>query len=320
MNVIIAGTGSYVPEKVVRNQDFPTKLDTCDEWIRSRTGIAERRYAAEHESSSSMGLEAARRALAAANLSATDIDLVICATVTPDLMSPSNACLISAKLGCRFVPAFDLSAACSGFIYALSVGEQFLRTGSAKKALIVGSDLLSRGVDPMDRNTCILFGDGAGAVVLEQNPSEGRGIHRVNLYSDGSRHDLIQMPSRMTPFLQPDLHFVQMNGREVFKFAVHRLIELIQQAESDCQAMGKKLAWIVPHQVNSRIIDAALETIKLPRDRVVLNLDRYGNTSAASIPLALDECVRDQRVKPGDTILMAAFGGGLTWSSALLTM
>ena len=319
-SVTIRGTGSYAPEAVLSNDDLTARLDTSDEWIRTRTGIRERRVADSCETAATMGLRAAKKALVSAGCEPADVDLVICATVTPDMMSPSTACLISAGLGCRPVPAFDVTAACSGFIFALSVGEQFVKSGEVQRALIVGSDLLSRVVDHEDRNTCLLFGDAAGAVLLERADDPTRGLHRVRLFADGTRQELIQVPSRMSAEVMPELKFLKMNGREVFKFAVGRLTELIRQALTDCQELGKELKWIVPHQVNSRIIDSALETVGHSRDKVIMNLEKYGNTSAASIPLALDQAVRQGKLNPGDTILLAAFGGGLTWSSALLTL
>jgi 3-oxoacyl-[acyl-carrier-protein] synthase-3 len=323
--VAIRGTGSFVPARVVPNEEFTDTLDTTDEWIRTRTGIRERRYAHPGETSASMGAEASRQALAAAGVGPADVDLIVCATVTPDLMCPATACLIQAALGCRPIPAFDLGAACSGFVYALSVAQQYVRTGASRAALVVGAEVLSRVSDFADRNTCILFGDGAGAVVL--TPGErGTGIHKVRLFADGARQELIQVPSMVTPNpppgpgTLPQLRFLRMHGREVFKFAVYTLIELIEQAQKDCVELGRELSLIVPHQVNVRIIDAALEALGMPAGRVVVNLDKYGNTSAASVPLALDEAVRTGRAKPGDTVLLAAFGGGLTWSSALLTL
>jgi 3-oxoacyl-[acyl-carrier-protein] synthase-3 len=323
--VAIRGTGSFVPARVVPNEEFTDTLDTTDEWIRTRTGIRERRYAHPGETSASMGAEASRQALAAAGVGPADVDLIVCATVTPDLMCPATACLIQAALGCRPIPAFDLGAACSGFVYALSVAQQYVRTGASRAALVVGAEVLSRVSDFADRNTCILFGDGAGAVVL--TPGErGTGIHKVRLFADGARQELIQVPSMVTPNpppgpgTLPQLRFLRMHGREVFKFAVYTLIELIEQAQKDCVELGRELSLIVPHQVNVRIIDAALEALGMPAGRVVVNLDKYGNTSAASVPLALDEAVRTGRAKPGETVLLAAFGGGLTWSSALLTL
>ncbi len=327
--VAIRGTGSCLPSRIVPNDEFTDalNLDTSDEWIRTRTGIRERRFAGLGETSASLGTIAARRALESAGLAATDIDLVICATVTPDLMSPSNACLIQAALGCRHIPAFDISAACSGFLYTLSTATQFIRTGAARHALIVGCDVLSRSLDFTDRNSCILFGDGAGAVVLSSTPVINAGIRTIRLYSDGTRQELIQVPSKVTPNpapgapLQPRLEFIRIVGREVFRFAVTRMIELIEQAEIDCREMGLAgIDVLIPHQVNQRIIDAAIESCGFPAEKVVVNLDKYGNTSAASVPIALDEALRSGRCKPGETVLLVAFGGGLTWSSAIVTL
>lgn len=326
IHAMIRGTGSFVPARVVPNDEFADTLDTSDEWIRTRTGIRERRYADPGDTSATMGTAAARHALAASGLTPADIDLIVCATVTPDLMCPSTACLIQASLGCRTVPAFDVVAACSGFVYAIAVAEQFLRTGSAAHALVVGAEVLSRATDFTDRNTCILFGDGAGAVVLSATPEPGRGIHQIRLFADGSRQELIQVPSMVTPnpppgaAVLPNLRYLRMNGREVFRFAVSQLRGLVEQAREDCRRFGKELRFIVPHQVNVRIIDAALEGMDLPPERVIVNLDKYGNTSAASVPIAFDEAVRTGRCKAGDTVLLVAFGGGLTWSSALVTL
>jgi 3-oxoacyl-[acyl-carrier-protein] synthase-3 len=325
MRAALRGTGSCVPPRVVLNEEFTDTLDTSDEWIRSRTGIRERRFVGVADSAATLATGAAREALAAAGVTPHDVDLIICATVTPDLMCPSTACLIQSALGCPPVPAFDLSAACSGFLYALSVGEQHIRTGAAKCALVIGADVLSRTVDFTDRNTCILFGDAAGAAVLGPTTDRG-GIHRIRLFADGTRQELIQVPSMVTPDpppgpgTLPHLRHLRMHGREVFKFAVYQMIELIEQAQKDCIELEREINLIVPHQVNSRIIDAALDAVELPADRVMVNLDKYGNTSAASVPVALDEAIRTGRAKRGDTVLMVAFGGGLTWSSALLTL
>ena len=322
----VRGTGSCVPSRVVPNDEFTETLDTSDEWIRSRTGIRERRFAGVADTSATLGTEAARRALDAAGVTPVKVDLIVCATITPDLMCPSAACLIQSALGCRQIPAFDVSAACSGFVYALSVGEQFIRTGSARTVLVVGAEVLSRAIDFSDRNNCILFGDGAGAVVLGPAADRGVGIHNIRLFSDGARQELIQVPSMVTPNpppgagTLPQLRYLRMHGREVFKFAVYQLIELIEEAQRDCVELGKELSMLIPHQANLRIIDAATEALGLAPDRVMINIDKYGNTSAASVPLALDEAVRAGRAKPGDTVLLVAFGGGLTWSSALLTL
>ena len=322
---MILGTGSYLPSRVVPNDEFAETLDTTDEWIRTRTGIRERRYASPAESTATMGAEAARIALARAGISPTDLDLIVCATVTPDLMCPSSGSLIQTYLGCRTIPSFDLAAACSGFIYALSVAEQYIRTGSARHVLVVGSEVLSRVTDFTDRNTCILFGDGAGAVVLGPSLSPDRGIHRIRLFSDGSRQELIQVPSMVTSNpppgtnTLPNLRYLRMNGREVFKFAVTQLRNMVNDAQAECAKLGKQLKMIVPHQVNVRIIDAALEGLNFAPENVIVNLDKYGNTSAASVPIALEEAVREGRIQPGDTVLLVAFGGGLTWSSAIVT-
>ncbi len=329
LGVTLRGTGSCLPARVVPNEEFTDvlNLDTSDEWIRTRTGIRERRFAGLGETSASMGTIAARAAVEAAGLTPHDIDLIVCATITPDLMSPSNATLIQAGLGCRQIPAFDISAACSGFLYALSVATQYVRTGAARHALVVGAEVLTRIVDYTDRNSCILFGDGAGAVVLSGTPVLNAGVRMIRLYSDGSRQELIQVPSRVTPNPPPGppqlqrLDYMRISGREVFRFAVTRMVELIEQAQTDIRELGLSgIDVLIPHQVNQRIIDAALESSEFPKEKVVVNLDRYGNTSAASVPIALDEALRSGRCKPGDTVLLVAFGGGLTWSSALVTL
>jgi 3-oxoacyl-[acyl-carrier-protein] synthase-3 len=329
LGVALRGTGSCLPARVVTNDEFTESLnlDTSDEWIRTRTGIRERRYAGMGETSASLGTNAARLAVESAGLTPDDIDLIVCATVTPDLMCPANANLIQAGLGCRHIPAFDVAAACSGFLYALSVGSQFVRTGAAKHALVVGAEVLTRVVDFTDRNSCILFGDGAGAVILSGTPVLNAGVRTIRLYSDGTRQELIQVPSRVTPNPPPGppqlqrLDYMRLSGREVFRFAVTRMVELIEQAEIDCRELGLNgIDVLIPHQVNQRIIDAALESSGFPSEKVVVNLDKYGNTSAASVPIALDEALRTGRCKPGDTVLLVAFGGGLTWSSALLTL
>jgi 3-oxoacyl-[acyl-carrier-protein] synthase III len=326
IGVVVRGTGTSVPSRVVPNDEFSETLDTSDEWIRTRTGIRERRIAGPGESAATLGLDAARSALAAANLAPNDLDLIVCGTVTPDLMCPSTACLIQAGLGCRPIPAFDIAAACSGYVYALGVADQAIRCGSAKTALVIGAEVLTRTVDFSDRNTCILFGDGAGATVLAASDNSNTGIRKVRLYADGARQELIQLPSMVSPNpppgpgTLPHLRHIRINGREVFKFAVYRMIELVEQAQADCQELGCDIDLMVPHQVNQRIIDAALEATGFPATRVMVNLDRYGNTSAASVPIALDEAVRSGKAKTGDTILLVAFGGGLTWSSALVTL
>jgi 3-oxoacyl-[acyl-carrier-protein] synthase-3 len=320
---LLSGTGSCLPARIVPNEDFVSTVDTSDEWIRTRTGIRERRFVGQGETSATLGLQAARFALDRARVAAENLDLIICATVTPDYMTPANACLIQHALGCRQIPAFDLAAACTGFLYGLSVADQYIRAGAARHVLVVGAEVLSRAINVHDRNTCILFGDGAGAVVLSATDDPSRGLHSVRLFSDGSGQSLIRVPGMVTPppadggKLSP---FLTMSGREVFRFAVYRMIELIDDATIQSKKLGKRIDWLVPHQVNQRIIDSALESSGFPADRVVVNLDRYGNTSAASVPIALDEAILDQRVRPGDTVLFVAFGGGLTWGSAVVTL
>jgi 3-oxoacyl-[acyl-carrier-protein] synthase III len=325
----VLGTGSSLPGRVLRNDDFPPSLDTSDEWIRTRTGIVERRICAPGETTASLGVAAARRALDAAGLAPHDLDLIVCATVTPDTVVPATACLIQAELGCRRIPAFDLNAACSGFLYALATASQFLQTGSARHTLVVGSETLSRVVDFSDRSTCVLFGDGAGAVVLSAVDGPARGPHSFRLYADGSRRDLIRItgvanrrPLSSAPYVPApgEDPFLRMNGREVFRFAVRTICELTQEAMADCGLTIGDLALIIPHQVNQRIIDAAFAELGIPASKLMVNLDRYGNTSAASVPIALDEAFQTRRLQPEDCVLLMAFGGGLTWASAVLTV
>jgi len=320
---VLRGTGSCLPSRIVPNDEFVGTINTSDEWIRTRTGIRERRFVGPGETSGTLALTAARNALTRAQIPATELDLIICATVTPDHMTPANANVIQAALGCRPIPAFDISAACTGFLYALSIADQYIRAGSARNVLIIGAEALSRAMDFTDRNTCILFGDGAGAAILSASDSADRGVLQVRLFSDGINHHLIQVPSMVSPPAgngKEPSPFIQMYGREVFRFAVCRMIELIEDARIETQRHGKKIDMIIPHQVNQRIIDAALESTGFPADRVMLNLDHYGNTSAASVPIALDEAVRENRARPNDTVLLVAFGGGLTWASAILTI
>lgn len=329
MRAALAGTGRCLPEKVVRNGDFPPSLGTSDEWIRTRTGIRERRVAGPEENTFTLGLRASRAALDAAGLGPEDLDLIVCATVTPHTMVPSNACRIQGALGCRPVAAFDVSGACTGFLHALSIGHQFISTGTSRNVLVVGSEVLSRTLDYTDRASCILFGDGAGAAVLSATDDEDKGVRWLRLYSDGARGELIHMASHVThapPPLTGSAYepgfrdFTRLNGREVFKFAVRALVGLVQDALAACPPSDHDRLFLVPHQVNGRIIEAALQELPLRPDQVVLNLERYGNTSSASVPIALDEALRSGDVGPGDHVLLAAFGGGLTWGGALLSL
>jgi 3-oxoacyl-[acyl-carrier-protein] synthase-3 len=327
--VVLLGTGSSLPARALRNAEFPASLDTSDEWIRSRTGIEERRIAAAHETTASLALEASRRALEAAQLHPSDVDMIVCATVTPDMMVPATACLIQAGLGCRTIPAFDLNAACTGFLYGVTIAAQFIQSGTCQHVLIVGSETLSRVVDFSDRTTCVLFGDGAGAVVLGPSTSPTRGQHFFRLHADGGRADLIRLNGvrLRTPASSPadprptdEFDFLRMNGREVFKFAVRTIIELIGESLAACDLAPADIDLVIPHQVNQRIIDAAFADLNFPIDKLMVNLDRYGNTSAASIPIALDEAVRKGRIGPGDRVLLIAFGGGLTWAGGVWTL
>jgi 3-oxoacyl-[acyl-carrier-protein] synthase-3 len=329
LGVVLLGTGSSLPARTMRNTDFPASLDTSDEWIRSRTGIVERRIGSADETSCHLGLAAARGALEAAQLDPADVDMIICATVTPDMLVPSNACLIQAGLGCRRIPAFDVNAACTGFLYGLTIAAQFIRTGSCRHILVVGTETLSRITDFSDRTTCVLFGDGAGAVVVGASDGRGRGQHWFRLYSDGRRSDYIRLngtrlrkpaSSPAEPRATDEFDFLRMNGREVFKFAVRTIIELIEESLAECNLSPADIDLVIPHQVNQRIIDAAFADLNFPSDKLMVNLDRYGNTSAASIPIALDEAMRTGRAAPGDRVLLIAFGGGLTWAGGVWTI
>jgi len=324
----LRGTGCSVPDRVVTNDWFTKYVETSDEWIRTRTGICERRFVGPDETAGTLAITASRNALAAAGLTPDDLDMIVCATVTPDHMCPSTACVVQSGLGCRPIPAMDLSAACTGFLYALSVGEQFIRTRSVRNVLVIGTDVLSRTIDLTDRNSCILFGDGAGAVVLSATDTADHGIRSIKLYADGAAggigsDKLIHLPAKVT--LQPPTgerqrNHIWLNGREVFKFAVRRMIELTQDAIDESRRLGLEIKLLIPHQVNQRIIDSALDQTGFPANRVMVNLANYGNTSGASVPIALDEAIRGGRAQPGDTVLLVAFGGGLTWGSVLLTL
>ncbi len=322
MRARIVGTGSYVPERVLTNADLERMVATSDTWIVERTGIRERRIAAPGEACSDLGTKAAERALEAAGLTAADLDLILVATCTGDSPLPSTACLIQHRLGAVRAAACDISAACCGFVYALAVGEAYVKTG-LRHILVVGAEVMSVITDWTDRSTCILFGDGAGAVVL--GPADGdRGILSSHLHSDGNLWDLICVPgggSRIPPsdkMLADGLQYIKMKGNETFKVAVKTLEESARETLSANHLSMDDLDLYVPHQANARIIKAVADRLELPMEKVVLNMDRYGNTSAASIPLALDEAVRAARVKDGSLVMIAAFGSGLTWASALI--
>jgi 3-oxoacyl-[acyl-carrier-protein] synthase-3 len=323
ISVGIRGVGSYVPERRLTNQDLERMVDTNDEWIVTRTGIRERRIAAPDEATSDLALKASVRALEAAGLAADELDLIVVATITPDMFFPSTACLLQDRLGARKAAAYDLSAACSGFIYALANAAGLIASGMYRNALVVGAECLSRITDYSDRNTCILFGDGAGAVVLGPVP-EGRGFRSFVLGADGSGGDLLKVAgggSRLPPTadtVAQRRHFIEMNGREVFKFAVRVMGNAAEEALEKAGLGKADVDLLIPHQANIRIIQSALERLGLPQEKCVVNLDRYGNVSAASIPLALAEAVEDGRVREGDRLLMVGFGGGLTWGASVL--
>ena len=314
----IVGTGSYLPPRVVKNDEFAKRLDTSDEWIRERTGIAERRIADESQASSDLALEASRAALAAAQLAPGDIDLIIVATSTPDYVFPSTACLLQAKLGIRNCPAFDVQAVCSGFVYALATADRFIRSGMNRRALVVGAEVFSRIMDWNDRATCVLFGDGAGAVVLAA--ADQPGIHASVLHADGSYADILSVPGNVCGGRITGSPYLQMQGNQVFKLAVKVLDEVARETLKACDMSVADVDWLIPHQANVRILEATARKLGLPRERVVVTVDKHGNTSAASIPLALDEYVRAGRIRPGHRVLMEGVGGGFTWGAALATM
>lgn len=313
----ITGVGSYLPAQPVSNEDLVSRgIDTSDEWIVSRTGIRSRHFVEAGQTSSDLALHAAQRALAMAGAEAAELDLIIVATSTPDFVFPSVACLLQAKLGNKSAAAFDMQAVCCGFVYALSVAEKFIRSGSHKKALVVGAETFSRILDWEDRGTCVLFGDGAGAVVLEA--SEAPGILATALHADGSYNDILSVPGHVAAGKVIGDPFLRMDGQAVFKFAVRVLADVGREC---CEAAGvvpAEVDWLVPHQANIRIIEATARKMGLDMDKVIVTVDRHGNTSAASVPLALDEAVRDGRIKPGQKVMLEGVGGGFTWGAVLL--
>ena len=315
----IAGTGSYLPNKVVTNSDLEKMIDTTDQWITERTGIKTRHIAGENETTCDLAELATRQAIESAEISPADIDLIVFATTTPDLIFPATACLLQQRLGIHGCPAFDVQAVCTGFVYALAIADKFVSSDSSHCALVVGAETMSRIIDWSDRRTCVLFGDGAGAVIL--TASDEPGVLSTHLHADGQYQDLLIVPagvSKHPELLKTNKAFMQMNGAEVFKFAVNTLSSIVDEALSTNQMKQTDLDWLVPHQANIRIITASAKKLKLPMDKVVVTIDKHGNTSAASIPLALDVAVRDGRIQRGDTLLLEALGGGFTWGTALL--
>jgi 3-oxoacyl-[acyl-carrier-protein] synthase-3 len=325
LSVFIRAIGVHTPEHKLTNAELSKMVDTSDEWIKTRSGIAERRIAAPGENPSDMGAKAAALALERAGLTPADVDLLIVATMTPDVPFPSTACLLQAKLGLRRdIPCFDVSAACSGFVYALQVAKDMMRSGAYRRTLVVGSEKLSSVVDWSDRTTCVLFGDGAGAVLLETTPEKNVGLLGNLLGADGNNAELLHCAGggsaapATADSLRDGKHFLRMNGKEVFRHAVRVMAESCERVLAKCDVKSEQVAWFIPHQANSRILEAVASQLNVSLDRFPSNLERYGNTSAASIPLALEEAWKDGKIKHGDLVLIVAFGAGLTWGATLL--
>jgi 3-oxoacyl-[acyl-carrier-protein] synthase-3 len=312
----IVGTGSYLPERIVTNDDLARMVDTSDEWVRTRTGIHSRHVAAEGELASDLALPAAQRALQSAGVEAGDIDLIVVATTTPDMIFPSTACILQAKLGIAGCPAFDVQAVCSGFVYALAIVDLFVRSGQAKRALIVGTEVYSRILDWTDRGTCVLFGDGAGAVVVAA--SEEPGILATRLHADGSHQEMLCVPGSVSGGKVSGSPFVHMDGGSVFKFAVRVFEEGANEVLEAAGLAVSDLDWFIPHQANIRIMEATARKLGLPKEKLIATVHHHGNTSAASIPLALDVAVKDGRIRSGQTLLLEGVGGGFTWGAALV--
>ena len=317
----LTGSGSYLPEKVMTNHDLESMVDTSHEWIMARTGISERRIAADDEFTCDLAEKAAREALHVAGVSPGQVDLIVVATTTPDQVFPSTACLLQQRLGIRGCPAFDVQAVCAGFIFALDVANRFIRTQGARCALVVGAETFSRIIDWTDRGTCILFGDGGGAVVLQDDDSPG--IHSTHLHSDGAYKDLLCVPtgvSRNYEAVKSGTAYTTMAGNDVFRWAVTAMSALVDETLEANGIDRDDVDWLIPHQANVRIINAVGKRTGFPPDRVIVTVNHHGNTSAASVPLALDESIRNGKIRSGDTVLMEGFGGGFTWGSALLTL
>jgi 3-oxoacyl-[acyl-carrier-protein] synthase III len=321
--VSITGVGSYVPQRILSNADLERMVETSDEWITTRTGIRERRLAAENEATSDMAVEAAKRAMAKAGVTPDQIDLIIVATITPDRLFPSTACIVQDRIGAVRAAAFDLEAACSGFVYALEVGSQFVASHTYNTVLIIGAEKMSAFVDWTDRNTCVLFGDGAGAAVLQHRP-DSQGLLTTCLGSDGGKSELLQVPGggsacpATADSVSKKLHFLRMDGKETFKNAVNAMVSAAHEVLGRCGVTVDQLACIIPHQANQRILSAVAERLEAREDQLYVNVDRYGNTSAASVAIALDEAVSQGRIKRGDLVLLVVFGAGLTWGAALI--
>lgn len=312
----IIGTGSYLPEKILTNHDLESMMDTSDEWIRTRTGITQRHIASDDQVASDLALYACQNAMKAAGVTNKDIDLIIVATTTPDMIFPSTACILQNKLGIENCPAFDVQAVCSGFVYALATADMFVSSGKCRNALVVGSEIYSKILDWNDRSTCVLFGDGAGAVVLSQ--SDQPGILSTHLHASGGYSHILSVPGSISGGKIQGTPYINMEGNAVFKFAVKVLEEVVQEAVSKNNLQATDIDWLIPHQANIRIIQSTARKLGIPMDKVVVAVDKHGNTSAASIPLALDIAVRDGRIQPGQLVLLEGVGGGFTWGAVLL--
>jgi 3-oxoacyl-[acyl-carrier-protein] synthase-3 len=314
----IIGTGGYLPPNIVTNDDLARRMDTSDEWIRTRTGIRQRHIAEAGVSASSLALEASQRAIREAGVAAHDIDLIIVATSTPDFIFPSTACLLQAKLGIKGCPAFDLQAVCSGFVYALATADAFIRSGQHRCALVVGAEVFSRILDWNDRGTCVLFGDGAGAVVLKADSRPG--IMASALHADGSHVGILSVPGNVCGGKVTGDPFLRMDGQAVFKFAVRVLDEVARETLAKCGQQVADIDWLIPHQANLRILESTAKRLGLPHEKLVVTVDTHGNTSAASVPLALDAAVRDGRITAGHKVMLQGVGGGFTWGAVLVQM
>ncbi|HRQ04479.1 MAG TPA: beta-ketoacyl-ACP synthase III [Nitrosomonas halophila] len=312
----IIGTGGYLPEKILTNQDLESMVDTSDEWIRTRTGITQRHIAAEDQMASDLALEASRKAIAASGIRPNEIDLIIVATTTPDMVFPSTACILQHKLGIANGPAFDVQAVCSGFIYALATADMFVSSGKCRNALVVGTEVYSRIIDWNDRSTCVLFGDGAGAVILTRDQQPG--ILSSHLHANGSYNQILAVPGNISAGKIQGKPFITMEGNTVFKFAVKVLEEAVHEALNANQLQPSDIDWLIPHQANIRIISSTAKKLGIPQEKVVTTVAQHGNTSAASVPLALDIAVRDGRVQSGHNVVLEGVGGGFTWGSVLI--
>lgn len=314
----IVGTGSFLPANVVTNDDLARRVDTSDEWIVTRTGIKQRHIADPEQTSSDLAVEASKAALAAAGIRADELDVIIVATSTPDFVFPSTACLVQARLGVKGCAAFDVQAVCSGFVYAIVLADSLIRAGQARSALVIGSEVFSRILDWNDRSTCVLFGDGAGAVVLRADSRPG--ILASMLHADGSQAEILSVPGNVSGGSIVGTPFLRMDGQAVFKIAVRVLDEVARETVAKCGLALDDIDWLIPHQANVRILEATAKRLKLPRERLIVTVDRHANTSAASVPLALDLAVRDGRIRPGHRVMLEGVGGGFTWGASLVEM